>query len=58
MFPLMTALRTTKAGLYGGIAFGLVQDVLGLARGRHLRYIDSVAESIGFSNYAQSGQET
>lgn len=39
-FALPTAGRTIKIGLYGGLAFGLVQDALGLARGRRLRYID------------------
>ncbi len=41
-FPLPTAGRTIAAGLYGGVAFGLLQDALGLARGRKLQYIDSV----------------
>lgn len=39
-FPLLTAGRTIKTGLYGALAFGLVEDALGLARGRKLRYID------------------
>ena len=39
-FPLPTAGRTIKVGLYGSLAFGLAQDALGLARGRRLRYID------------------
>ena len=41
-FPLPTAGRTIKVGLYSGLAFGLTQDALGLARGRRLRYIDSL----------------
>ncbi|KAL6714109.1 hypothetical protein ACLMJK_008603 [Lecanora helva] len=39
-FPLPTAGRTIKAGLYGGLAFGLAQDALGLARGRRLGCVD------------------
>lgn len=39
-FPLLTAGRTIKAGLYGSLAFGLAQDALGLARGRRLHYVD------------------
>ncbi len=35
-----TAARTSRLGLYGGLVFGLSQDALGLARGRHLGYID------------------
>ena len=41
-FPLLTAGRTIKKGLYMGLAFGLVQDALGLARGRRLRYVDYI----------------
>ena len=39
-FPLPTAGRTIKVGLYSGLAFGLAQDALGLARGRRLGYVD------------------
>lgn len=38
--PLLTAARTCRVGLYGSLAFGLAQDMLGLARGRKLGYID------------------
>lgn len=41
-FPLLTAARTTKTGLYCGLAFGLAQDALGFARGRRLDYVDSL----------------
>ena len=40
ILPLNTAARTIRTGLYGGIAFGLAQDALGLARGRRLAYVD------------------
>lgn len=39
-FPLITAARTAKVGLYTGIAYGLCQDALSLARGRRLGYVD------------------
>ena len=39
-FPIITAGRTIKAGFYSSLAFGLVQDALGLARGRRLGYVD------------------
>ena len=40
ILPLNTAARTIRTGLYGGLAFGLAQDALGLARGRRLAYVD------------------
>ena len=39
-FPLITAARTIRAGLLCGLGFGLVQDALGLARGRRPAYVD------------------
>ncbi|KAI9821094.1 MAG: hypothetical protein M1827_003828 [Pycnora praestabilis] len=39
-FPLITAARTAKSGLAFGLAFGLAQDVISLARGRRLAYVD------------------
>ena len=36
----MTATQIAKIGLYGGLALGLTQDALGLARGRRVGYID------------------
>lgn len=41
-FPLITAARTAKVGLISGLAFGLVQDALSLAKGRRLAYVDFV----------------
>ena len=40
ILPPNTAIRTLRTGLYGGLAFGLAQDALGLARGRRLGYVD------------------
>ncbi|MCJ1257748.1 hypothetical protein MMC24_005574 [Lignoscripta atroalba] len=39
-FPLITAARTAKVGLISGLAFGLIQDILSLAKGRRLFYVD------------------
>ena len=44
---MMTTTRTAKTGLYGGLAFGFIQDALGLARGRHLRYVDFIKDVLG-----------
>ena len=41
-FPLETAARTAKSGLVFGLTFGLVQDAIGLARGRGLAYVDTI----------------
>ena len=57
-FPLMTAVRTLKSGLYGGILYGLVQDVLGLARGRQLRYVDLIVDFVGGHNHHQDQEPT
>ena len=40
VLPLNAAASTIRRGLYGGLAFGLAQDALGLARGRRLGYVD------------------
>lgn len=39
-FPFYPAARIVKLGLLTGLAFGLVQDALSLAKGRRLAYID------------------
>ncbi|KAI9648190.1 hypothetical protein NHQ30_002822 [Ciborinia camelliae] len=39
-FPITTAARTAKTGLIFGLAYGLVQDAVGYARGRRLGYVD------------------
>ncbi|MCJ1246917.1 hypothetical protein MMC30_004128 [Trapelia coarctata] len=39
-FPLATAARTAKIGLLSGLAFGLAQDALGLAKGQRPFYVD------------------
>ena len=39
-FPLVTAARTARMGFWGGLAFGLAQDAVGLLRGRRIGYVD------------------
>ncbi|KAJ9666323.1 hypothetical protein H2201_003511 [Coniosporium apollinis] len=38
-FPLATAARIAKTGLLAGVGFGLVQDALGMLRGREPGYV-------------------
>lgn len=39
-FPLATAARTARLGAKAGLAFGLLQDAVGVARGRRIGYVD------------------
>lgn len=39
-FPLATAARTAKLGAKAGLAFGLLQDAVGVARGRRIGYVE------------------
>jgi hypothetical protein len=41
-FPVQTAARTATMGLKFGLAFGLMQDVLSVARGRRVGYVEFV----------------
>ncbi|KUI70518.1 hypothetical protein VM1G_06567 [Cytospora mali] len=41
-FSLPMTARTTKTALFVGLAYGGLQDVAGIARGRHIGYIDWV----------------
>ena len=41
-FPLITAARTAKLGLLGGLVFGLFQDGLSLAKGDRPFYVDAL----------------
>jgi hypothetical protein len=41
-FPLPTAVRVMKMGAKAGLGFGLVQDAVGLLRGRKLGYVEFV----------------
>ncbi|MCJ1376227.1 hypothetical protein MMC20_007468 [Loxospora ochrophaea] len=40
--PLLTAARTAKMGLVSGLAFGLAQDALSVAKGQRLGYFDFI----------------
>lgn len=46
-FPLPTAARTAKMGLKAGVAFGLMQDAVGLVRGRKLGYVEFIKRTVG-----------
>lgn len=39
-FPLATAARTARLGAKAGLGFGLLQDAVGVARGRRIGYIE------------------
>lgn len=45
-FPIPTAARLAKTGAKAGLAFGLVQDVTSMMRGRKLGYVDSVKRHV------------
>ena len=45
-FPLKTAARTTRIGLYSGLAFGLFEDILSLSRGRRLAYVETIRDTV------------
>jgi hypothetical protein len=42
----MTA-RTTKAALAAGFVYGGLQDLLGIARGRPIGYVDWIKQRLG-----------
>lgn len=39
-FPRYTAARTVKLGLFSGLAMGILQDGISLAKGQRLGYIE------------------
>ncbi|CZT04370.1 hypothetical protein WAI453_011439 [Rhynchosporium graminicola] len=41
-FPITTAARTAKTSLAIGLAYGLAQDAVGLARGRELAWVEFI----------------
>jgi hypothetical protein len=53
-FSFSTAARTAKSGLLFGLVYGGIQDMLGAARGRPLRYVEFVKRSLGFSSSSSS----
>ncbi|KAL6880742.1 hypothetical protein J3F83DRAFT_434 [Trichoderma novae-zelandiae] len=46
-FSLSTAARTAKYGLVFGLAYGGVQDLVGLARGRPIGYVEMIRRRVG-----------
>ena len=46
-FSLSTAARTAKYGLVFGLAYGGVQDLVGLARGRPIGYVEMIRRRFG-----------
>ena len=46
-FPLIMAARTTKTALVVGLLYGGVQDLVGLARGRRVGYVEFVRRKLG-----------
>ncbi|KAH6609998.1 tim17 tim22 tim23 pmp24 family domain-containing [Trichoderma cornu-damae] len=46
-FSLSTAARTAKYGLVFGLAYGGVQDLVGLARGRPIGYVELIRRRFG-----------
>lgn len=46
-FPLTTVARTTKQALAFGVVFGGLQDVLALARGQPVGYVDFARRKLG-----------
>ncbi|CAK7234667.1 hypothetical protein SCUCBS95973_009013 [Sporothrix curviconia] len=52
-FPLATAARTTKTAILVGFAFGSLQDLASLARGRRVSYVDFLQRK-----FRQKGSES
>ncbi|KAG6013189.1 hypothetical protein E4U43_007451 [Claviceps pusilla] len=57
-FSMSTAGRTAKLGLLFGLAYGGVQDVVGLARGRPIGYVESLRHRFGSTVGAAPDQTT
>jgi hypothetical protein len=52
----MTA-RTTKAALAAGLVYGGLQDVMGIVRGRPIRYADWIRQRLGFPRQEQQRKQ-
>ncbi|KAK4041855.1 hypothetical protein C8A01DRAFT_34106 [Parachaetomium inaequale] len=46
-FSLPMTARTTKAALVAGFVYGGLQDVMGMVRGRPIRYVDWIRQRLG-----------
>lgn len=52
------AARTTKTALVVGLAYGGLQDVAGIARGRPIGYVEFLKRRVGgFKNTAEEDQK-
>lgn len=49
-FSLPTAARTARSGLLFGFVYGGFQDLIGLARGRPIGYVDFVRRGMGVAS--------
>ncbi|EGZ76388.1 hypothetical protein NEUTE2DRAFT_76769, partial [Neurospora tetrasperma FGSC 2509] len=57
-FSLPMAARTTKTALVVGLAYGGLQDVAGIARGRPIGYVEFLKRRVGgFKNTADENQK-
>ncbi|KAL2022111.1 hypothetical protein VTK56DRAFT_6155 [Thermocarpiscus australiensis] len=52
-FSMPMAARTTKAALVAGFVYGGLQDLVGLARGRPIGYVDWIKRRIGSAQQEQ-----
>ncbi|KAI4865499.1 hypothetical protein F4820DRAFT_295818 [Hypoxylon rubiginosum] len=52
-FSAAETARTAKKGLIFGLAYGAIQDVVSLAKGRPVRYVDFIRRHIGKSTQLQ-----
>ncbi|KAL2270720.1 hypothetical protein VTJ83DRAFT_91 [Remersonia thermophila] len=52
-FSLPMTARTTKAALVAGLVYGGLQDVLGVVRGRPIRYVDWIRTQLGMPRQPQ-----
>ncbi|KAL7783785.1 hypothetical protein V8C43DRAFT_309418 [Trichoderma afarasin] len=56
-FSLSTAARTAKYGLVFGLAYGGVQDLVGLARGRPIGYVEMIRRRFGSGAGSREGDD-
>lgn len=51
------AARTTKTALVVGLAYGGLQDLAGIMRGRPIGYAEFVKRRLGYQNAAEQNQK-
>ncbi|KAF4124841.1 hypothetical protein GMORB2_3680 [Geosmithia morbida] len=57
-FPITTAARTARSGFLFGLVYGSVQDILGLAQGRPVGYIEFFRRRRGGAAESGPGSQT